>query len=126
MSIKKVLIISSSNELKPSNWTQVKNVETFIIDGDEKAIEMAQQQTFDVIVINYNDSSLNHKKLMAILPILQPQVTIIALRGEAIDAVEAEIAAYFIQQRNDRIRRMLVLNDDALKGQQGLPAFSAN
>lgn len=126
MSTKKILIISSTNELNPANWTQVKNVETLTMDEDEKAIEVAQQQNFDAIVINYNDNSLNHKKLMAILPILQPDVKIITLEGEAIDAVEAEIAAYFIKQRNDRIRRMLVLNDDALKGQQGLPSFSAN
>ena len=126
MSTKRILIISSTNEIKPANWTQVKDAETLIIEEDEKAIEIAQQQTFDVIVINCNDARLNHKKLMAVFPILQPEVKIITLQGEAIDAVEAEIAAYFIKQRNDRIRKMLVLNDDALKGQQGLPTFSAN
>ena len=126
MITKRILVVSGINHEKLGEWTQLKNAETIFTDTDEKAIEISQRQGFDVVVIDYSDININHKKLSAILPILLPGVQIFSYTGEGHDALEARINAYFIQKRNERIKRWLVLNDSTPRYEQSLPAFSAN
>ena len=126
MSTKRILIVSGINHEKLGIWNQLKNAETKLVHTDERAIEMSQRQGFDVIVIDYSDSNINHRKLSAILPILLPEVQLFSYNGEGHEALEARINAYFIQKRNERIKRWLVLNDSTPRNGQTPPAFSAN
>jgi len=126
MTVKRILIVSGINHEKLGDWTQLKNAETIVTDTDEKAIEISQRQGFDVIIIDYSDININHKKLSAILPILLPEVQLFSYSGEGHEALEARINAYFIKKRNERIKRWLVLNDSTPRSSQTLPAFSAN
>ena len=126
MTNKRILIVSGINHEKLGDWTQLKNAETILIDTDEKAIEISQRQGFDAIVIDYSDININHKKLSAVLPILLPEVQLFSYNGEAHDALEARVNAYFIKKRNERIKRLLILNDSTPRSGQTLPAFSAN
>lgn len=125
MTTKRILIVSGINHEKLGTWNQLKNTETKIVHTDENAIEMAQRQGFDVVVIDYSDININHKKLSAVLPILLPEVQLFSYNGETHDDLEARINAYFIQKRNERIKRWLVLNDSTPRSGP-LPAFSAN
>lgn len=126
MTNKRILIVSGINHEKLGDWTQLKNAETIVTDTDEKAIEISQRQSFDAIVIDYSDLNINHKKLSAILPILLPEVQLFSYNGETHDALEARVHAYFVQKRNERIKRWLVLSNSIPQNFQTLPAFSAN
>jgi len=126
MTNKRILIVSGINHEKLGDWTLIKNAETIVTDTDEKAIEISQRQGFDAIVIDYSDININHKKLSAILPILLPEVQLFSYNGEAHDALEARVHAYFVQKRNERIKRWLVLSNTTPNNFQTLPAFSAN
>jgi hypothetical protein len=126
MTTKRILIVSGINHEKLGSWNQLKNAETKVVHTDENAIEMSQRQGFDVIIIDYSDININHKKLSAILPILLPEVQLFSYNGEAHESLEARVNAYFIQKRNERIKRWLVLNDSTPRNEQILPAFSAN
>lgn len=126
MTNKRILIVSGINHEKLGDWTQLKNAETIVTHTDERAIEISQRQGFDAIVIDYSDTNINHKKLSAILPILLPEVQLFSYNGEGHEALEARVHAYFVQQRNERIKRWLVLNNSVPDNFQTLPAFSAN
>jgi hypothetical protein len=123
MKAKNILIISAREATEWGTWPA--GYEAVFANGDEAAIELAQQHAFEAIVIDGTDAVLHHLKLNAILPILQPDAALFRYSGNKGQSLQAEVQEHFRRERNARIRRYLVLDSASFNGPE-LPHFSAN
>ena len=95
--------------------------------SDEQAIEMAQQQYFDLVLMDSTNEELDQKKLRAVLPILIDDVLMASYDGETREQLDQKISYLFEKRKAERMQRLLVL--DATAGNStfgGLPPFSVN
>lgn len=125
MSTKNILIVSGSH-LSANDLEAWKGFETTIAETDEKAIELANRQPFHMAVIDSTSQEVNIKKLSAVLPLLQEEMEVLYYKGEPLHELKNKVTAFFTQQRNERIKRFLVLDASAMNMGWHLPAFSAN
>lgn len=128
MNAKQILIVS---DLKRENglllWNDLaKTFETTLVETDEKAIELANRQHFDLALIDNSSPEIDFKKLSAVLPILRAEIELVRYEGEPLSELEVKLKDVFIKKRNERIKRFLVLDSSATKKWNGLPLFSAN
>lgn len=125
MSTKNILIVSGGH-LSAKDLEEWKGFETTFAETDERAIELANRQPFDMAVIDRTSREVNIKKLSAVLPLLQEELKVLYYEGESLNALKNKMAAFFTQQKNERIKRFLVLDASAMNMDWHLPAFSAN
>ena len=129
MNTKQILIVSDPNVNEEGLliWkTLSKNFETVLVNTDERAIEMANRQCFDMVVMDDTSADINSGKLSAILPILQTEIEIVRYHGEPITELENKIKSSFSKKKAQRIMRFLILAESAPKAWKNLPSFSAN
>jgi CheY-like chemotaxis protein len=128
MNIKQILIVSDlKNENGLLHWNDLsKTFETTLVETDEKAIELANRQHFDLALIDNRSTGIDFKKLSAVLPILRTEIKLVRYEGEPLSELELKLKDVFIKKRNERIKRFLVLDSSAPKKWNGLPGFSAN
>ena len=129
MSTKQILIVSdpNMNEKGLDLWKDLsKNFDTTFVNTDERAIELANRQHFDLAVIDASVEGIDFKKLSAVLPILHSEIGLVRYEGEPFSELERKVKAAFIKKRNERIRRFLVLDSSPVVSGNNLPAFSAN
>ena len=125
MNTKQILIVFGVNS-SALPWKDLgKNFETTIVTTDERAIEIANRQPFDIAVIDSFAADIDYKKLSAVLPILQSEIELIPYKGEKFDGLANKIKAVCIEKRNQRLKRLLVLDSSTLNHRNTLP-FSAN
>jgi CheY-like chemotaxis protein len=127
MNRKRILVVTTqSGEL--SNWSGMpQKFETIFTNTDEKAIELVQSQPFHLVVIDNSVEEIDFKKLAAILPILQSDIELLRFRESSFEELENEVQAIFIRKRNEKIKRVLVLDSSGVETiWNNLPAFSAN
>jgi hypothetical protein len=103
-----------------------KTYETTFVNTDERAIEIANRQHFDLAVVDSSSADIDFKKLAAVLPILCSEIELVRYEGGALTGLENRVRAVFTKKRNERIRRFLVLDSSAPGAWNDLPAFSAN
>ena len=129
MNTKQILIVSNPNEneeaLKLLQGLS-KNFETTFVNTDERAIEIANRQQFDMVIMDSTGPDIDAKKLAAVLPILQSEIAIISYQGEPFTELESKIKAGFTKKKAQRIMRFLILDSSAPKAWNRLPSFSAN
>lgn len=92
-------------------------------DDHEKAVELSNQQLFDVVVIDQTDADVNARMLTAILPILNAEALLIGYKGETQDELNEKIELAFNMRRIKRMKQLLILDSSTDNGQ--LP-FSLN
>jgi CheY-like chemotaxis protein len=129
MSTKQILIVSNPNENEEALMLLKglsKNFETTFVNTDERAIEMANRQQFDMVIMDSTCSDIDAKKLAAVLPILQSEIAIISYKGEPFPELEGKIKSGFTKKKAQRIMRFLILDSSAPKAWNSLPSFSAN
>jgi hypothetical protein len=129
MSTKHLLIVSdpNTNEKAVDLWKVLsKNFEITLVNTDERAIELANRQHFDMAVVDTATAGVDFKKLAAVLPILRNEIALFRYEGEAASALEEKLKAVFRQKRNERIKRFLILDSSSPAGLNSLPSFSAN
>jgi hypothetical protein len=129
MNIKYILVAGVTQEATNglAQWINtVRNVEVTVAGSDERAIELAQQQGYDMVIVNNSNRELNTKKLVAVLPILQPEVLLLSYEGEPTIALNKKIETAFDKRKLDRMKRMLVLDSSKPSFYAGLESFSAN
>lgn len=129
MNAKQILIASdpNANDKGLMIWKMLsKNFETVLVNTDEKAIEMANRQHFDMVVIDSTCAEINSEKLSAILPILQTEIEVIRYEGEPTIEFEDKVKNRFYKKKTQRIMRFLILDSSAPKAWKNLPSFSAN
>lgn len=128
MNKKTVLVVS--NKLSDKNpltkWTSVVHpFDVNIVNNDESAIELCHQQQFDMVVVDGTDGKIDSRKLHAVLPILQEDITLLCYDGETPNELEDNIKAVFDAKKYKRIQRMLML-EPSVSAFSNLPSFSLN
>lgn len=96
-----------------------------IAHSDEQAIEWCHLQQFDLVVVDTTDAQIDGKKLNAVVPILQEEVTILQFDGEEAEKLTDSIEAIFNAKKYKRILDM-ILEEPAPEQQWKLPQFSLN
>lgn len=128
MNKKSVLVISNQSTGKNplSEWLNARHpFELHIVDSDETAIEVCHQNQFDVIVVDDTNDEINTKKLDAVLPILQDDITLLRYQGETRAQLEENVKAVFDAKKYRRIQQMLML-EPSVGSFTNLPSFSLN
>ncbi len=128
MNKKNVLVVSNlqQKENSLSEWTgEVHPFHVNIVDKDETAIELLHLMRFDMVVVDGTDKNIDAKKLNAVLPILQENITVLHYQGETAEQLENNVQAIFEAKRYQRLKRMLML-DQSVRTSWTLPAFSLN
>lgn len=120
--MKNILIVTTDTEQFQLPQEQYIS---FFAHTDEEAIELAQQGSFDAVVMDGQLPVHNLKKLSAVLPILQPDMIMLQHHAGRL-RVEEELKAAFLQRRKERVMKLLVLDTTNTHPWTGLPAFSAN
>jgi hypothetical protein len=129
MSKRSILVISTQQDNKESAlsaWSGIPH--PFHLDiaaTDEAAIELFHKQDFDMVVVDCTDSNIDHKKLNAVLPILQEDATLLTYQGETEKELGDNVAAVFNAKRYQRIQSMLML-EPSVSASFNLPPFSLN
>jgi len=128
MSKRSILVVSTqqNKENALSNWTGISH--SFHLDTvstDEAAIELFHKQDFDMVVVDCTDANIDHKKLNAVLPILQEDATLLTYQGETEKELEDNVEAIFNAKRYQRIQRMLML-EPSVTPSIHVPPFSLN
>ena len=128
MNKKTVLVVTTQlDKNKPLNeWTQV--VHPFhlnIVDSHETAIELCHKRRFDMVVVDGTDAEIDSRKLHAVLPILQDELTLLQYEGETQTELEDNVKAVFDAKKYKRIQRMLKL-EPSVTAFNELPPFSLN
>ena len=128
MKKKNVLVVSNkligNNSL--SEWaTVVHPFDVNIVNNDETAIEICHQKRFDMVVVDGTDQEVDSKKLHAVLPILQDDITLLRYEGETAKELEENVKAVFDARKYKRIQRMLML-EPSVRAFNNLPLFSLN
>ena len=129
MNSKHILIVSDPNvnDNGLTIWKDLsKNFETTLVNSDERAIEMANRQHFDMVVMDATCEPIDTKKLAAVLPILQTEIELVNYEGEPYADLENKIKSSFIKKKTQRIMRFLILDASTPIAWKNLPSFSAN
>lgn len=125
---KHILIISDPlHNSALSGFTDMPgNMQAFLASDEERAIEMANNQHFDLAVIDQTNNDIDAKKLSVILPILLPDIELVEYKGESLTELKETIEKVFDFQKYERIKRMLVLDSSSREDINKLPPFSVN
>jgi CheY-like chemotaxis protein len=128
MKRKSILVVS--NQLSGANslgeWSAVAHpYHVRIVSNDELAIELCHQHQFDIVVVDGTDELIDSRKLHAVLPILQDDVTMLRYEGEDIHQLSENIKAVFDAKKYKRIQQMLMLEPN-VGAFSNLPSFSLN
>jgi len=128
MNKKSVLVVSNKQRGANSlnEWTDIAHhFHLNIVDNDEAAIELLHQLHFDMVVVDGTDENIDGKKLHAVLPILQEDLTVLEYAGESLTELADNITAIFNAKKYQRIQRMMLL-EPAVQTSWQLPPFSLN
>jgi DNA-binding NtrC family response regulator len=128
MNKKNVLVVSNlqQKENSLSEWTgEVHPFHVNIVDNDETAIELLHQVRFDMVVVDGTDDNIDGKKLNAVLPILQENITVLHYQGETAAQLGNNVQAIFDAKKYQRLKHMLML-DQSIRASWTVPAFSLN
>ena len=128
MNKKSVLVVSNQLTGKNSLSEWVRAAHPFdlnIVNSDETAIEVCHQNQFDMVVVDDTNDNINTKKLHAVLPILQDDITLLPYQGETRVQLEENIKAVFDAKKYKRIQQMLML-EPSVSAFSNLPSFSLN
>jgi len=125
---KHILIISDPglNSVLSGFTAMPGNMQAYFASDEERAIEMANNQHFDLAVIDNTNSYIDNKKLSVVLPILLPDIELVEYKGESITELKEAIQKVFDFQKYQRIKRMLVLDSSSREDINKLPPFSSN
>jgi DNA-binding NtrC family response regulator len=125
---KNVLVVTNqlSEKNSLSEWTNGEHpFDVRIAPSDETAIELCHSRRFDMVVVDETDESINSRKLHAVLPILQKEISLLGYDGESPEQIEDNVKAIFDAKKYKRIQRMLML-EPSVGAFKNLPAFSLN
>ena len=128
MNKKSVLVVSNKQHegSSLSEWTHIPHpFHLNIVDNDEAAIELLHKLHFDMVVVDGTDTNIDGRKLNAVLPILQEDLTVLEYAGESLKELEDNVTAVFNAKKYQRIQRMLML-EPTIQTPWNLPSFSLN
>ena len=129
MNKKNVLIVSNPETMKQELLQWISNSDAHnmaFADTHEQAIELSNQQLFDMVLIDKTDATVNVKKLKAILPILNSEALLLGYEGENPEAIEEKIKVAFEYRKFKRLQRLMILDSSNNQQANGLIPYSLN
>jgi len=130
MNKKNILVVSNAGTMKPELMEWISNEDKFdmtFADTHEQAIELSNQQLFDLVLIDKTDENVNVKKLGAILPIFNAETLLVGYEGEGKNEIEEKIKLAFDYRKYKRMQKMMILDSSVKKRKNdGLMPFSLN
>ncbi|MFL5788787.1 MAG: hypothetical protein ACJ748_12085 [Flavisolibacter sp.] len=129
MNKRNILVVSDpvKGSTNLNNWMANSNEFMLnIVATDEKAIELMHVYTFDMVVTDNTDESIDNKKLKAITPILQSDVLIVSHMGEAADELHEKVKAAFEFRKIQRMKKLMVLDSSGPNQWTSIEPFSLN
>ena len=127
MNKKNILVVSNSETMNPQLLEWISNTENFdmtFADTHERAIELSNQQLFDMVLVDKTDAQVNLNKLKAILPILNSEALLVGYEGESQVEIDEKIKMAFDYRKYKRLKRLMIL-DSSIKQSNVMP-FSLN
>jgi hypothetical protein len=129
MNKKNILVVSNPETMKPEllEWiSKSESLDMSFADTQEQAIELSNQQLFDMVLIDKTDETVNIKKLNAVLPILNSEALLLGYEGEAADQIDEKIKLAFDVRKFKRLQRLMILDSSMNQSRDGLMPFSLN
>jgi hypothetical protein len=129
MNKKNVLVVSNPETMHPEllEWIgAADSLDMTFAETQEQAIELSNQQLFDIVLIDRTDANINIKKLGAILPILNSEVLLLGYEGEKGEKIEEKIKLAFNYRKFKRLQRLMILDSTIKPEQPGVMPFSLN
>jgi DNA-binding NtrC family response regulator len=129
MTKKNILVVSNPETMNKQllEWiSSENNFDMEFADTHEQAIELSNQQLFDMVLIDKTDSSVNSRKLGAILPILNSEALLIPYNGEPVEEIEEKVKGAFDYRKLKRLQRLMILDSSAKQDPDGVVPFSMN
>lgn len=128
--MKKKTVLVVSNQLDGQSelhgWMHAGHAfDINIVPNDETAIELCHQHRYDMVVVDATDREIDSRKLQAVLPILQEDITLLRYEGESRDQLQENVKVVFDARKYRRMQRMLLL-EPSVSAFRSLPAFSLN
>ncbi len=129
MNKKNVLVVSNPETMNPGLLEWISNAESLdmtFADTQEQAIELSNQQLFDMVLIDRTDANINIKKLGRILPILNSECLLLGYEGEEAEKIEEKIKLALDYRKFKRLQKMMILDSSIKPQQPGFMPFSLN
>jgi hypothetical protein len=126
MSKKNIVVVTNLQKSELQGLKNHADYDVTYLDNDEAAIELFHQRTFELVVVDETDKTIDHKKLKAILPILYKEVVVLAYKGESLENLELNIREIYRRKSMERVQRLLILDASEEGAWNGLPVFSVN
>jgi DNA-binding NtrC family response regulator len=129
MNKKNVLVVSNPETMNQGLLQWISNSDTLdmsFAETHEQAIELANQQLFDMVLIDKTDATVNVKKLGAVLPILNSEALLLGYEGEAAEKIDEKIKLAFDYRKFKRLQRLMILDSSMNQQRDDLIPFSLN
>ena len=129
MNKRNVLVVSNPETMNPKLLEWISNagaLDMTFADTHEQAIELSNQQLFDMVLIDKTDATINIKKLGAILPILNSEALLLGYEGEGAEKIDEKIKLAFDYRKFKRMQRLMILDSSIKPQQPGVVPFSLN
>jgi DNA-binding NtrC family response regulator len=129
MNKKNILVVASQGATNTDLLNWYVNAEQYnltLAGSDERAIELVQQGSFDLVLADGTDHSIDLKKLGAVLPILDQELPFVPYSGESVERLDEKIHSVFEQKKAERVQRLLILDSSRQPFWQNWIPFSAN
>jgi len=129
MNKRNVLVVSNPETMNSELLEWISNASALdmtFADTHEQAIELSNQQLFDMVLIDKTDATINTKKLGAILPILNSEVLLLGYEGEGAEKIDEKIKLAFDYRKFKRLQRLMILDSSIKPQQPGVVPFSLN
>src|SRR5215831_10773513 len=126
MSKKNILVVSNPGTMKPDLMEWISNEDKFdmtFADTHEQAIELSNQQLFDLVLIDKTDENVNVRKLGAIIPIFNAETLFVGYEGEGRNEIEEKIKLAFDYRKYKRMQRMMILDSSTRQKGNGVAPF---
>ncbi|MBC7849876.1 MAG: hypothetical protein H7Y31_09070 [Chitinophagaceae bacterium] len=129
MTHKTILVISDPGNMNDNLYKWVSNANGFDLEfasTDEEAIELCAQRLYDMVLMDGTDFTINRKKLLSVVPILNSEAVLLAYQGEEIDTLDEKVKIAFDIKKMKRLQQLLILDSTGSDGVNGFVPFSLN
>src|SRR4051812_29695520 len=114
MNKKNILIVTQPEQMNGglTEWISKAKDEYELVftHSDEKAIELFHRFPFDMAIVDRTSGEIDYKKLLAILPILHKDVSMMSYEGEEAGKLYQKVKEALNTRKMQRIKKLLVLD----------------
>lgn len=129
MNRKNILIVSNPDTMNNELFGWISTTEDFdmsFAQSHEHAIELANQQIFDLVLIDKTDTDVNAKMLKAVMPILNSDTMLVDYDGEEAVMIAEKVREAFEIRKLKRIQKMMILDSSNEGRHYFMHPFSLN